>query len=96
MKLRLSHVSLLLMAGLLLAGCSGRVGTNIGQQCSEGLRLANKELEDAQAKGLGGHVNLIKAANLLAGASVQQQFEKFEGCVDKVNRARIYIQEAQK
>ena len=90
------RLALLLVAGLLLAGCGGRIATPVGQQCSEGLRVANKELEDAKAKGFGGHVDLVKAANLLAAASVQEQFEKFEGCIDKVRRARIYIQEAQK
>jgi hypothetical protein len=86
----------ILLAALLLAGCSGKIGTSIGQQCSDGLRIANKELEDAKVKGFSGTIQWIKAANLLAGASVQQQFEKFESCVDKVHRARIYIREARK
>ena len=35
-------------------------------------------------------------SNLLAAASFQQQLERFESCIDKAQRARIYIQEAQK
>jgi hypothetical protein len=81
---------------LALAACSGRIGTPIGQECAEGLRIANQELEDAKVKGFSGTLQWIKAANLLAGASVQQQFEKYESCADKVRRARVYIQEAQK
>ena len=96
MNAYVSRLAVLLIAALSLAGCGGRIATPVGQQCSDGLRVANKELEEANAKGFGGHVDLVKAANLLAAASVQEQFEKFEGCVDKVRRARIYIREAQK
>ena len=88
--------SILLSLCLLLSACSGRIATPVGQECVEGLRIANHELDDAKVKGFNGSLQWIKAANLLAGASVQEQFEKYESCADKVRRARIYIQEAQK
>ena len=81
---------------LLLAACSGRVASPQGQDCVEGLRIANQELDDAKVKGFSGSIQWIKAANLLAGANVQEQFERYGSCADKVRRARIYIQEAQK
>lgn len=82
--------------GFILTACSGRIATPVGQQCAEGLRIANQELEEAKVKGFSGSIQWIKAANLLAGANVQEQFEKYESCADKVRRARLYIQEAQK
>lgn len=85
-----------MILGLSLAACSGRIATPVGQECAEGLRIANQELEEAKVKGFSGSIQWIKAANLLAGANVQEQFEKYESCADKVRRARIYIQEAQK
>jgi hypothetical protein len=88
---------LFLSIGLLLAACSGRnLGTPVAHECDEGLRLGNRELEDAKVNGFGSSVQWIKAANLLAAASIQQQLERFDSCADKVRRARIYIREAQK
>lgn len=96
MAIHPTRTALALAAVLALAACSGRVATPEGQECVEGLRVANQELDDAKVKGLGGTVQWIKAAQLLAAANVQQQLEHFESCADKVRRARIYIQEAQK
>lgn len=90
------RTALILFACLSLAACSGRVGSPAGQECAEGLRIANKELDDAKVKGFSGSIQWIKAANLLAGANVQEQFEKYESCASKVQRARIYIKEAGK
>lgn len=87
---------LVVLVILVLSACSGRIATPVGQECAEGLRIANQELEEAKVKGFSGSIQWIKAANLLAGANVQEQFEKYESCADKVRRARIYIQEAQK
>ena len=83
-------------ACLFLAACSGRIASPAGQECAETLRIANQELEDAKVKGFCGSIQWIKAAGLLADASVHQQLEKFTSCADKARRARIYINEAQK
>ncbi len=96
MKLSCTPTALAFSLCLFLAACSGRIATPAGQECAEGLRIANQELEDAKVKGFGGGIQSIKAAGLLADASVHQQLEKFESCTDKVRRARIYIKEAQK
>ena len=92
----LARAVLILSVCFFVAACSGRVGTPAGQECAEGLRIANKELDDAKVKGFSGSIQWIKAANLLAGANVQEQFEKYESCASKVQRARIYIKEAGK
>lgn len=96
MKPVLPHIALILAAGLFLSACSGRVATPAGQECAEGLRIANQELDDAKVKGFSGSIQWIKAAGLLTDASVHQQLEKFPSCADKVRRARIYIREAGK
>jgi hypothetical protein len=92
----LTRTALMLTTCLFLAACSGRVATPAGQECAEGLRIANQELEDAKVKGFSGSIQWIKAAGLLTDASVHQQLEKFPSCSDKVRRARIYIKEAGK
>ena len=92
--MRLTLVAL--AAVLTLSACGGRIASPEGQECGELVRLGNEELEAAKVKGFGGSVQWIKAANLLAAASFQQQLERFENCIDKAQRARIYIQEAQK
>jgi hypothetical protein len=94
MSIRLT--ALTLCAALALSACGGRIASPEGQECGELVRLGNQELEEAKVKGFGGSVQWVKAANLLAAASFQQQLERFESCIDKARRARIYIQEAQK
>jgi hypothetical protein len=97
MPTALTRTVVFLFVCITLSACSGRgLGTPVAQECSEGLHLANQELEDAKVNGFGGSIQWIKAANLLAGASFQQQLEHFESCTDKVRRARLYIKEAQK
>ena len=96
MKPVLPGTALILSACLLLAACSGRVTSPAGQECVEGLRIANQELEEAKVKGFNASIQWIKAAGLLTDASVHQQLEKYESCADKVRRARIYIKEAEK
>jgi len=96
MKPVMPRTALILSACLFLAACSGRVASRIGQECVEGLRIANQELEDAKVKGFSGSIQWVKAAGLLTDASVHQQLEKYESCADKVRRARIYIKEAEK
>jgi len=96
MKPVLPRTALILSACLFLAACSGRIATPIGHECTEGLRIANQELEDAKVKGFSGSIQWIKAAGLLTDANVQQQLERYESCADKVRRARLYIIEAGK
>ena len=69
MKPVLPGTALILSACLFLAACSGRVATPAGQECVEGLRIANQELEDAKVKGFGASIQWIKAAGLLTDAS---------------------------
>ncbi len=88
--------ALFCLAVLALAGCAGKIASERGQACSQALHAANQELEDAKVKGLSGSIQWIKAANLLAAANARMQVEKFDSCLDKVRRARIYIREAEK
>lgn len=86
----------LCLAALVLGGCAGKIASERGQACSQALHAANQELEAAKVKGLSGSIQWIKAANLLAAANARMQVEKFDSCLDKVRRARIYIREAEK
>ena len=81
---------------LVLAACGGKVATPAGQECSETLRLAEKEYEAANTESVSGGIEMMKATNLISQAAVAKQFEKFTSCTDKARRARIYIQEATK
>lgn len=78
-----------------LNSCSGIYNPKLAKQCSQGLEIANRELNAAKTQGFGGTVAWTKAATLLAAAEIQQQFDKFPNCINKVQRARRYIKRSQ-
>jgi hypothetical protein len=78
----------------LLAGCTqDRGDVGLGGQCSAGLDAGYQELNQAEADGFSGAVTWSKAASLLGAAKIQQQFEEYQNCVLKVQKARRYLQE---
>ncbi len=79
---------------LFLAGCSqDRGDVGLGGQCSAGLEAGYQELNQAEANGFGGALTWSKAAGLLGAAKIQEQFEEYQNCVLKVQKARRYLQE---
>ncbi|MBJ9977290.1 hypothetical protein IAE35_19170 [Pseudomonas sp. S75] len=80
------------LMALALAGCAGK--TAYRDTCASQLDAAWKELDLAKAEGFAGTVSYSKALSLLTGAKTQQQFEAFEGCSTKAERARFYIRES--
>jgi hypothetical protein len=91
---RLAAVAGLLSAGIFLAACSGTASPGQVNACKNGLSQAYSEFERAKADGFGGAVAMTKAGSLLSAAKIQQQFEKYPNCIDKVQRARHYIRQA--
>lgn len=81
---------------LIFTGCAGNPTSSLAQSCENGLATAYKELDFAKASGLDGTVDYTKAASLLTAAKVQYQFEKYPNCIDKVTRARAYIDKSKK
>lgn len=79
------------LAALLTAACTGKLDTAAARQCSNDLAVAYKELDIAEAEGFSGTVDWAKAASLLAAARVQHEFEHYPNCIEKVQRARVYI-----
>ncbi len=79
-----------------VAGCSGRISSNIAQACSVELSAAERELDKAKADGLGDAVSITKAMGLITAAAFQKQIERYESCYDKARRARAYIEDAGK
>lgn len=77
---------------LVLAGCAGR--TAYRDSCGTQLNAAWRELDIAKAEGFAGTVSYSKALSLMTGAKTQQQFEAFEGCTNKAEKARFYIRES--
>ena len=75
-----------------LAGCAGKSAYR--DSCATQLDAAWKELDLAKAEGFAGTVSYSKALSLLTGAKTQQQFEGFEGCAKKSEKARFYIRES--
>ena len=80
----------------LMAGCSGKIASPIAQRCSDTLELAEKEMNKTDAEGVRDSVSLTKAAYLITAATAQKQFERYEGCLDKAQRALEYIHDARK
>ena len=95
----ISHHWLVCSSFLLLSltHCAGApANLQLVTECREGLNSAFQELDEATIQGLGGTVSWTKAATLLSTAKIQQQFDKYPNCIDKVQRARFYLQESQK
>ncbi len=93
-----SILKLALLAGLsgfIFSGCATVQSERLAIQCSSGLATAKAELEDAKLNGFSSRVAWSKAATLLAAAAIQQQFDKYPNCVNKVARARYYIRRSQ-
>lgn len=84
----------LVLSPLLVMACTGMPGGPLAEECSNGLSTAYSELNSAKAEGLDGTVDWTKAAGLLTAAKVQYEFEHYPNCIDKVNRARVYIKRA--
>jgi hypothetical protein len=80
------------LVALALSGCAGK--TAYRDSCATQLDTAWQELDLAKAEGLAGTVSYSKALSLLTGAKTQQQFEAFEGCNNKADKARFYIRES--
>ena len=68
----------------------------LSRQCDKGLDVAYEELSFSKSNGFGGSWEYTKAASLLSAASVQSNFGGYEGCIEKVDSARVYIKESQK
>jgi uncharacterized lipoprotein YbaY len=84
-------ISLLLLA-VAISGCAAK--TNYRDSCANQSNAAWKELDLAKAEGFAGTVSYSKALSLLTAAKTQQQFEGFEGCTRKAEKARFYIRES--
>jgi hypothetical protein len=80
------------LIALALAGCAGK--TAYRDSCGSNLDAAWHELDLAKAEGFAGTVSYSKALSLLTAAKTQQQFEGFEGCTTKAEKARFYIRES--
>ncbi|HHX35689.1 MAG TPA: hypothetical protein GX719_10500 [Gammaproteobacteria bacterium] len=89
--MRLHRLGLLLIM-VMLAGCAAK--TNYRSTCAQQLDAAWKELDIAKAEGFAGTVSYSKAFTLITGAKAQQQFEAYEGCSRKAEKARFYIRES--
>lgn len=83
-----------LLSLLLVGGCQTNPSSPSARQCQQGLKIANKELNFAKAKGFSGTVEFTKAATLLTGAAIQYEFGKYPNCIDKVKRARRFIKKS--
>lgn len=64
------------------------------EECKRTLEAAGKELDAARLKSPAGSVYITKAAGLLTGAKIQQEFGKYPNCVNKVRRARYHLKRA--
>lgn len=88
----MKHWICLPLLAVTLTGCAGK--TVYRDTCANQLDAAWKELSIAEAEGFAGTVSYSKALSLLTAAKTQQQFEAYEGCTSKAERARFYIRES--
>lgn len=90
----MKNFTLLTLLVILVSGCAGASKTAYRDSCANQLDAAWRELDIAKAEGFAGTVSYSKALSLLTGAKTQQQFEAFEGCSAKAQKARFYIRES--
>ncbi|MDP3846731.1 MAG: hypothetical protein Q8R10_09965 [Pseudomonas sp.] len=81
------------LIALTLAGCAGS-HKPYRDNCGSQLDAAWRESDIAKTEGFAGSVSYTKAMSLLTAAKTQQQFEAFEGCTRKAEKARFYIRES--
>jgi hypothetical protein len=94
---RMGGLAATAVSAVLLGACAGPANNpDLARQCERGLSAAYTELDYAKTTGFDGTVDWTKAASLLSAASIQKEFGKYPNCVDKVARARFYIQQSQK
>lgn len=87
---------LLFLSSFIFSGCSAIHSAKLQEQCSSGLAIANAELNKAKVQGFSSTVAWTKAAALLAAATIQQEFNKFPNCINKVARARYHIKRSKR
>ena len=87
------HTTVIILAFLAMSvlSCRGFPEGGLDRQCIDGVSEGFRDLEAAKVGGLGDSMAWGKAASLLTAAKVQQQFEKWPNCVNKVKRARYYL-----
>lgn len=94
---RAARVAAIVVIAASIAACPGPPrDIELAEKCEQGLKVAYDELDFAEAKGFSGTVAWTQAASLLSAASIQKEFRKYPNCVDKVRRARYYIEQSQK
>ena len=76
-----------------LSGCMDAGDRGLGPACEANLAAAERELKDAEARGLRGKIAWTQAASLIALGRAQQQFSEFQNCVQKARRARDILSE---
>ncbi|MEE8309583.1 MAG: hypothetical protein V3R34_04220 [Hyphomicrobium sp.] len=92
---KIAGVAVVVGMAAAMSACPGQPrDSELAKRCHDGLEVAYEELDFAKTKGFGGTVDWTKAASLLSAASIQQEFNKYPNCVDKVRRARYYIEQS--
>ena len=77
-----------------LSGCMDAGDRGLGPACEANLVAAERELKDAEARGLRGKIAWTQAASLIGLGRTQQQFSEFQNCVQKARRARDILSES--
>ena len=86
------HILCVSLLAVMMVGCAAK--TNYRSSCAQQLDSAWSELDIAKAEGFAGTVSYSKALTLLTAAKTQQQFEAYQGCTTKAEKARFYIRES--
>lgn len=86
-----------LCLALIGTACSGEPGeSSLGPACSDGLAVAEQELERARADGFGESVKWTRAGSLIGAARVQEGFGEYQNCVIKVREARALLRQVRR
>lgn len=89
MRIVNTFLATVMMAGV-LAGCAAP-NPRLAGECERMLSIAESHLAAAKARGFSSSINITKAAGLISGAKIQQQFNKYPNCINKAQRAIKFI-----
>jgi len=90
MKARITFL-FIFAAAISLSGCSSTIATSnhVVTACEQGIESLNARLN---ARNHNIHqANLSRANALFEAAQIQQQFAEYPGCVEKLQRAKDYL-----
>ena len=91
--MRIAQILVMVTGLMALTACNTMTEKHdLASACENGIQQLTTVLEQAQTKNPQDNRKLHRASLLLSAAQVQKEFAQYPKCVEKVQRAKQYIQ----